>query len=262
MVHETDPLRRFSNRVSDYDRFRPRYPAALIDTLRDLAGLTPRDVVADVGSGTGILTRLLLDSGHRVFAVEPNAAMRAVAERDFSDNARFTSVDGAAERTTLPDGSVDVVTAAQAFHWFDRDACRREFTRILRGQSDVTPRARGNVALVWNTRRTDGNAFMRDYERLLVECAIDYTAVDHRHVDEAALAAFFVDYERAVIPFEEALDWEATRGRMASASYVPSPENAGYADIVAGLREAFERHARDGRVVWTYDSEVTVGRVS
>ena len=123
---EPDPTRRFSNRVDDYVRYRPHYPPGVLDRLREGIALTPRTVIADVGSGTGISTELFLQNGNTVFAIEPNPEMRAAAERLLGGRPNFHSVRGTAEATTLPDGSVDCVVAAQAFHWFDPEKTRVE----------------------------------------------------------------------------------------------------------------------------------------
>ena len=127
-----DPTARFTERVADYAAHRPSYPPEVIGVLAREGVLRPGDVVADVGSGTGILTALLLAHGNTVHAVEPNAAMASEAAARLGGNPRFHAVAGRAEATGLPDASCDVVTAAQAFHWFDIDPTRREFRRILR----------------------------------------------------------------------------------------------------------------------------------
>jgi SAM-dependent methyltransferase len=252
-MHETDPTKRFTGRVPGYAVFRPDYPDGTIELIADATGLQPGHHVADVGSGTGILTRRLLAYGNRVVAVEPNAEMRAVAEHDLSEYEGFVSVDATAENTGLGDGSVDLVCAAQAFHWFDPVAARREFARILRGGKWVV--------LLWNTRRVEATPFMRDYERLLVERAVDYTDVDHTRVDETRLRAFFSEYTRHAIPFTEALSYQVSLGRMLSASYVAAPGQPGHDSIVAGFRAAFERHQRGGRVGWVYETEIYTGRL-
>jgi SAM-dependent methyltransferase len=252
-MHETRPTHRFSNRVADYIAYRPEYPDALIDYLRGTLGLTSAHVVADVGSGTGLLTRLLLENGNRVFAVEPNDEMRRAGEMLMAAFQRLTSVAGTAEATTLADASVDVVTAAQAFHWFDRDAARAEFRRIL------VPG--GRVVLVWNQRRTGATPFMRDYERLLIERAVDYERVDHRRVGAADLDAFFDAHTTHRIAFDESLDFPSTLGRMLSASYVPAPGHPLHDAIVAGLCGVFERHEHGGHVPWNYDTVIHSGVV-
>ena len=141
------PTTRFADRVADYVRFRPSYPPDVIRTLHDELGLRAGQVVADVGSGTGILSRLLVDNGNIVYGVEPSAEMAEAALAALGRTGRFHDVRGTAEETNLPPASADLATAAQAFHWFDVDAAREQFRRILR-----PPRP---VAVVWNLRRTD-----------------------------------------------------------------------------------------------------------
>jgi ubiquinone/menaquinone biosynthesis C-methylase UbiE len=118
--------------ADNYARYRPSYAPAVLDLLRRECGLTPDWVIADVGSGTGISTAMFLDHGNRVYGVEPNEAMRAYAEETLSGNLRFTSIAARAEATTLPGASVDLVVAGQAFHWFEPDATRVEWARILK----------------------------------------------------------------------------------------------------------------------------------
>lgn len=127
-----NPTARFSNRVENYQRFRPSYPLETIEFLQIELGLKQSSTVADIGSGTGIFSRLLLETGCTVFGVEPNAEMRAAGARYLSEFDKFTSVAGAAENTNLPAGSVDFVVAAQAFHWFEREAFEKEAARVLK----------------------------------------------------------------------------------------------------------------------------------
>ena len=172
-----DPKQRFTNRVDDYVRYRPGYPAALFEMLIGECHLGATSRIADVGSGTGILTRALLEAtGGHVVAIEPNAAMRAAAEKTLAGEPRFESRDGSAEATGLPDADVDLVIAAQAFHWFDPARTRVEFARILRRGTQPWPSARsGNVALVWNQR--SDTALNRDYADMLERLAPEYPHV-------------------------------------------------------------------------------------
>ncbi len=164
-----DSTQRFSSRVGNYVRYRPAYPSAVLDLLKNECGLTPASVIADIASGTGIFTRMLLENGNRVFGVEPNADMRKAGEEFLRAYPQFTSVAGTAEATTLADHSVDLITAAQAAHWFDREKARREFIRICRPG--------GWTVLLWNERRTGSTPFLRDYEQLLLEYGTDYQDV-------------------------------------------------------------------------------------
>ena len=171
-----DTTERFSDRVADYVKYRPSYPQSLVAALEARHGWDPAKIVlADVGSGTGISSRLFLERGYAVHGVEPNVDMRRAAERDLASYPRFVSVAGTAEQTTLDAGSVDAVLAAQAFHWFDPVRARQEFARILRPS--------GVVVLLWNERRVEG-AFLEAYEAVLQELSTDYGAVDHRNAQK------------------------------------------------------------------------------
>src|ERR1700747_2159430 len=164
-----DAKQRFSNRVADYVRYRPGYPAALMELLRGECGLRADHAVADVGSGTGILAKLFLENGNRVFGVEPNEEMRNAGDEFLVDQKKFSRFHGFSKPPTRPDSIVDFITAAQAFHWFEPAATRREFLRILK--------PRGWVVVIWNDRRISETAFGRAYEDVLVRYGTDYTGV-------------------------------------------------------------------------------------
>jgi SAM-dependent methyltransferase len=252
--HETDPTRRFSNRVDDYVKFRPYYPAAVLDCLVQEAGLESSWSIADLGSGTGILSRLFLDNGNTVYGVEPNAEMREAGERHLKGFERFVSVEGRAEATGLEPASVDLVSAGQSFHWFDAEATGRECRRIL-GPT-------GWVVLVWNTRKVHATPFMRDYEALLVERAVDYQRVDHRNVEIAVFNAFFDNYRRRVFDNSQALDYARLEGRLMSSSYAPSREHPLHGSLVEGLRAVFATHEQRGTVRMEYETEVYLGTLA
>ncbi len=249
-----DSTARFSDRVADYVRCRPTYPNALRDALVHEVGVSPASIVADIGSGTGISTALLLGTGCTVFAVEPNAEMRRAAEARLGQEPRFRSVVGRAEATTLADRSVDVVTAGQAFHWFSVPETRAELLRILRPA--------GKVALFWNTRRSEGTPFLGAYERLLKQFGTDYAQVQHRKVGASVLQAFFGGaFESRVFFTAQTLDYDGLLGRLLSSSYAPGPAHPDYARMVAVLQEIFDTHQENGRVRMEYDTELFFGRL-
>ncbi len=218
-------------------------------------GLTPRWVIADLGSGTGILAELFLKHGNRVLGVEPNREMRDAGERLLADYPGFVSVDARAEATTLPEASVDLVSAGQAFHWFDRSAARREFARILRPG--------GWVVLIWNVRRKTATPFLRAYERLLLAYSIDYQAVDHSNVTDEVIAEFFRPGSFTLRSFEnrQVFDYEGLEGRLMSSSYVPEPGHPNHAPMLAELRAIFAAHQQDGTVSFDHDTRVHFGRL-
>lgn len=243
-----DSTRRFSNRADDYVRYRPGYPDQLIEVLGDVCGLQPEHVIADVGSGTGKLTEVLLRAGHIVYGVEPNQPMRAAGERHLERFPNFRSVCGTAEDTTLPHRSLYLVTAAQAFHWFDAAKCRREFRRILQEP--------GWVALVWNDRQQHHSPFLDAYESLLQEFASDYN-----NSDIAAAAQAFLGDSCTVrlLPNSQELDWEGLRGRLLSSSYAPVAGQPGHDEMMRRLHQIFDEHQDDGRVCFTYTTRVFCG---
>lgn len=251
----TNSTERFSNRVATYVQARPSYPPEALDLLAERCGLTPQAVVADIGSGTGILTRLLLERGATVFAVEPNAAMRAAAEEALGDRAGFTSVAATAEATTLPDRSVDLITAGQAYHWFDPEPTRREFARVLRPG--------GWVALIWNDRRASGTPFLEAYERLLQTHGTDYASVNHRRISPADLQGFFgaSPLHQASFPSRQTLDLAGLQARLVSSSYTPAPGRPGHAEMLAALAAIFAQHQVEGQVQLDYDTLVFYGQL-
>ena len=250
-----NPTQRFSSRVENYVKYRPAYPAAVLDLLAAECGLSPASVIADVGSGTGILSHLLLERGSRVIGVEPNREMREAGERLLAVYPRFASVAAQAEATTLPEHSVDFVTAGQAFHWFDAPRARTEFERILKPG--------GWAVLVWNARRTASTAFLRAYEALLLTFGTDYTTVDHANVGEGDIRAFFGPggYRHASFDNQQVFDFEGLKGRLLSSSYTPDPGDPRHAPMLAELRHIFDAHQVDGKVVFEYDTDVSYGHL-
>jgi len=250
---ELRPTERFSDRVADYVRYRPGYPPELLECLRRLCRLTPQWVVADIGSGTGLLTKIFLENGNRVFAVEPNAAMRAAGEEYLRGFSQLVSREGRAEATSLEAHSVDLVAAGQALHWFDRPRARAEFARILRPG--------GWVALVWNERLTS-TPFLADYEQLLHRYSRDYARVDHRNIDEEALTEFFHPghFRQEVFFIRQQFDWEGVQGRWLSSSYVPAAGQPGHEQMCGELEAIFRRYQQDSLVDWEYKTRVYYGR--
>lgn len=250
-----DPTKRFSNRVENYLKYRPRYPTEIISLLEKECGLTRESVIADVGSGTGFLSELFLRNGNHVFGVEPNAEMRAAGERLLADYPDFVSIDATAEKTTLPDASVDLITAGQAFHWFDREKARVEFQRILRPF--------GWTMIVWNTFPTGRSALVKAYDDVLVRYGTDYREVA-KEIEGSGIEKFFPagDCKRARFDFQQTFDWEGFKGRLLSASYAPDADSADYEPMLDDLRRVFDSHQKDGTVVFDYDTVVYYGRLT
>jgi SAM-dependent methyltransferase len=247
---------RFSDRVADYVKYRPTYPIEILDLLAARCGLTPESVVADIGSGTGILTKLFLENGNPVIGVEPNREMREAGEHFLSEYGRFTSIDAAADATRLPAGAIDLIVVGQAFHWFDRDKTRKEFLRILNPD--------GVVVLLWNDRRTDATPFLRDYEAMLHQYGTDYAEINHKNVqDKTVFAPFFGGaFFEASFDNVQRFDFEGLMGRLHSSSYVPAKNQPNYAPLTKRAREIFDANQVDGYVAFEYDTRVYYGHMS
>ncbi len=247
---------RFSDRVENYIRYRPRYPRGVLELLRREIKLAADWQVADLGSGTGISCELFLAEGHAVYGVEPNEAMRTAAEKLLAGFPMFHSVEGTAEATTLDAAAFDLVIAAQAFHWFDIPRVRAECQRILRPG--------GWAVLLWNTRQIDTTPFLREYEALLQRHGTDYAKVQHNNIDAAQMDAFYGagGWRRFTADNAQQLDFDGLRGRLLSSSYVPNLGEPGCDEMLADLDRLFAKYASDGKVSLDYVTEIYVGKVA
>lgn len=251
-----DAKARFSSRVADYIRYRPGYPTGVRDLLRAECGLRSGHVIADVGSGTGFLSELFLRNGNRVFGIEPNEAMRQAGEEYLAEFDSFASVNGSAEATTLGDACTDFIVCAQAFHWFEPSATRREFARILKPD--------GWVVIVWNERLTDTTLFLRDYEALLRKFGTDYSKVNESYPREEQMRALFAakEFRSHELPNFQDFDFDGLAGRVRSSSYMPGADHPSFETMMAELRRIFDAHQQNGRVRIEYNTRLHFGHLA
>jgi ubiquinone/menaquinone biosynthesis C-methylase UbiE len=247
------PTERFSDRVENYVKFRPSYPIELIELLAAEVGDADKKTCADIGSGTGILTKLLLSRFKNVFAVEPNPEMRSYAEKTLAQHPNFFSVNAGAEQTMLPSNSVDLVTVAQAFHWFDRQKFLLECRRILKPT--------GCVALVWN-KRLPNTPFLEIYETLLKTYATDYKEVNHQKVTDEQIAEFFGGgYRKVVFPNSQQFNLAGVYGRLDSSSFAPKQDKPEFDIMRRELKKAFDMFSEAGTIPFNYETELYLGKV-
>jgi SAM-dependent methyltransferase len=251
-----DPTLRFSNRVENYIKYRPRYPREVIETLLKECALSSSALIADIGSGAGALTGLFLENGNQVFAVEPNKEMREGAERLLGKYPGFRSIAGRAEATTLAGQSVDFVVVGTAFHWFDLKKARCEFLRILRPPHWVM--------LIWNDRDFQATPFLRAYDQLLRHYSIDYAREKHKSVYDTALADFYGagGFSSGTFRYLQELDFEGLKGRMLSSSYTPEQGHPNYEPMTAELQKIFQSNEVNGCVTFEYITRMYYGRLA
>ena len=239
------PRERFSQRAGSYDLGRPRYPAALFDWYRERFRLSAESVVADIGAGTGLHTAGLVDDAKLIWAVEPNEAMRKKAESRFEQLEHVRVLAGSAEKTGVPTGSVDLVTAAQAFHWFDPAAFADEVGRLL------SPG--GAWALTWNVRDPEANRFTARFEGILHRWGKGYGDIRASWGNPDTVARFSQGpVERYHFENPLPLDLVSARANLASCSFMPQAGSAEAAQAQAALDALFEEEAVDGEVHLVY----------
>ncbi len=245
-----DSTERFSDRVEAYLAGRPRYPQELVTHLERIGALPAQGVIADIGVGTGLSAEPFLTSGHRVVGIEPNAPMRAASAEFLARHANYEARDGTADATGLADHTVDLVIAAQAFHWFDPLRFRAESLRIVRPG--------GWAALIWNDRDITGTAFLAGYEDILLEFGNDYRAIRYKHQGTDAIPLYFGGTAPKVAEFRHCrmMDWGALSALAASASYLPAPGQPRHSELMAALRALFDAQAAGGLVDMRYTCRI------
>lgn len=250
------PTERFSDRVSDYVQARPSYPEDVIALLEEKCGLDSDSFVADIGCGTGIFTQQLLSIGCLVVGIEPNEPMLQAAIDNLCDHEQFLAVDGSGESTGLADHCVDLITVAQAFHWFNPSEALKEFHRILK--------PKGWVALIWNERKSSGSQFLEGYEKVLNDFAPEYSHVKHRNNSEDDILDWFQNSAARVYSFEnnQMLDLDGLLGRAFSSSYVPAAGTMERGPIEQELKNLFRRTNQNGLVSFEYETKVFIGQLT
>jgi ubiquinone/menaquinone biosynthesis C-methylase UbiE len=244
-----DPKKRFSSRVENYIKFRPSYPSEIVNFLKKKNILRDDSVIADIGSGTGILSELFLKNGNTVYGIEPNADMRSAAENLLENYSNFITTDGSAENTKLKGKSINIITVGQAFHWFDIKKTQKEFKRILKEE--------GHVVLIWNNRKKSGNGFSTEYEKFILKYGKDYkfTRKDEKDINN------FFKYEKKMFFNYQDFDFEGLKGRLLSTSYIPLEDNLEYEDMIKDLEKIFDKYQHDGIIRLEYNTEIYYGNL-
>lgn len=244
----------FNGTADFYFRYRPTYPAELIKIIAKETGLNSNWEVADVGSGTGILSGLFLEHGNPVKCVEPNDEMRQMSIKILSAKGKVEFIKGTGEYTNLPDSSVDLVACGQSFHWMDRRLAKKEFTRILRG--------RKWTALVWNDRVNEPGTFTGEYESVVRRYSGKYHSTGSTVLNSKEIASFFNGvYHEFRLRNVQKLTLRSIIGRYRSASYAIKPSDPGYENMTGDFSSIFKKYETDGYVEMVYMTKLYLGHL-
>jgi len=247
---------RFTGKAELYTKYRPSYPKELIDYLYSI-GFEKDSIIADIGAGTGIFSRLMLERGSKVFCVEPNEDMRNASINDLSEFTNFISVNGNDKNTGLQDKSIDFVTAAQAAHWFDQQAFTMECQRILKSN--------GKILMVWNTRDYEHEIVIRDYE-IRNKYAVGDKKGMSNPTSEYSLSDVYDYFKDGICEykvFRNDLQFNRNNyiGRNLSASYAPREESDPdiYRALTYELAKLFDEYSVDGILNYPHFTESYIG---
>lgn len=247
-------IRRFSDKAEIYEKYRPSYPKESLDKILELCNMVPdKNIkVADIGSGTGKFTKLLLDAGFNVYAVEPNEKMSSVSKGKFINYDRFNLIKGTSERTWLNDNSISLITAAQSFHYFDLDKTKKEFKRILKKD--------GFVALLWNFRlRT--SEFIKEYENTIYNMhskKIKPTYAQN-NMSDMLFKDFFANHCMFNIPNSQEFTFDELWERTLSNNNMPKEGEIRYLELYDSIKDLFDRYSKDGKVLFKYRTQIVIG---
>jgi SAM-dependent methyltransferase len=250
-----DPISKFNKKVKKYTLYRPGYPSEIITFLQEELSFNKEHVVADIGSGTGLFTKLILENGNLTFGIEPNFSMREQSITELSNYQNFTIIDGRAEDTKLDTNSIDFIFAVQSFHWFNNNEARKEFKRILRNN--------GYVVLIWNQRSTDNSSFLKSYELLLKTYARNYNPSIHNGLDESYIKSFYYPnkYHIKKLFRRQLLNYKELKGRLLSTTYAPGYNDPNYKLILIDLKTLFNEYNENGVVQIDYCVYIYYGKL-
>ena len=248
-LYNLNPLSRFSDKAKNYTKYRPIYPDVVIDKILENLNLQNQIFAADIGAGTGISARQLAARGVKVIAIEPNAAMREVAEKH--QNVEWK--EGTAENTNLPDASVDLITCFQAFHWFKPESTLLEFRRILKPQ--------GRLAIVFQDINRE-DEFTQIYGKLISKAANNRPPTDFSSkIEPVQKSNFFKYIDCYKFPYKQELDLSSLIGLAKSVSFISSEETV-QKQLVDDLEDLFQRFCNsEGFVYLVYRNSVHLANV-
>ncbi|MES9683018.1 class I SAM-dependent methyltransferase [Gottfriedia acidiceleris] len=248
-------IENFSGKADRYSKFRPSYSNEYINYLLSENHLSKGSVIADIGSGTGILTKLLLEKKLTVFAIEPNDDMRGIAEKTLKEYDQYKSINATAENTSLKNNSVDLITVAQAFHWFDKEKFRLECKRILKENA--------KVSLVWDSKDVL-SPLMIELQEICKETCPKFKGFSGGIENTPDVTnQFFKNgiYETMVYRNDLEMDLEGFLGRNLSSSFSPLSGEKEFEPYRTALTNLFNKYGLNGKIVYPYITKSYLGFV-
>ena len=243
----------FTGKGDLYSKYRPTYPKEILQILINKYPFNPSMTVADIGCGTGILSRMFLENQNKVICIDPNDEMLQICRNQLSEYKNVTIMKGTAESTGLPDHSVHMISAGQSFHWFNLEKAGREFRRILKSPN--------LVALIWNDR-DNKDIFTAEYESIAAKYSKGYHGTGSTNISDDLISQFFNwSYGYYQYPNLQELDMEGLIGRYLSTSYSLKPQDDKYEEMISILKDEFNTYQKDGKVTIRYTTKLYVGKL-
>lgn len=254
-LHNTQKI--YSGKADFYVTGRPTYPSELLSFIQSTFNINLDSTIADIGAGTGIFTRCLLDSGAYVYAVEPNSDMLKKATQVLKNFPKFIPVNALAQKTMLSTSSIDLLTVAQALHWFNTKETKKEFERILRPE--------GNYLFLWNERMKDCDSFHQNFEAILSNTIESYSMQAFKDMSPRKLVASFLgseDFITQTLSNQQLLPLEGLLGRVFSSSYSPNILSKSGKILRENLEKLFEEFHSEGNICMKYETIIIYARNS
>lgn len=255
MNEEKNNTSKFTGKAAIYSKYRSNYPNECIQDIVKEVSADKNIMIADIGAGTGKLTKQFLEKGIKVIAVEPNKDMLEVAIKDLSKyNELFEYKQEPAENTSIKSNSIDIITVAQAFHWFDKDKFKSECKRILKPN--------GIIAIMWNFID-----YKQELESKIIETHKQYTSLTFNASEEEQrdndIINFFGEdnYKFKIYKNNYIEDKEQFLGRQLSMSYALNENDDKYDEYVAEFNKLFAKYSKDGVIEVHNNTYCYVGRI-
>jgi len=233
-------INKFSDKADNYAKYRQGYSEDILEYFSEY-GFSSNSIVADVGSGTGKLTKIFLENGNTVYAIKPNDNMRNIADSLLNGFKNYISINGSAENSTLQNGIIDFVVVGQAFHWFDAPKALIEFKKILKKN--------GVLSIIWYHRKTD-TPFWKGYENILKDNIPEYKGSNYRNFTDEIMEKYFSgDYKKVEKIYSRELDFVELLGSFSSSSYTPKEDTIEYRNLSKLLNGIFIKYMKNNKII-------------